>query len=80
MDLVHKCLDKNKLWGKIVVHNVKIMMLKWKDSRGQSKYQSHFLFITVKTSLLRNGLCDVKKVNIGVFVSRNKNYGCTKQN
>lgn len=55
-------------------------MLKWKDSGGQSKYQSQFLFITVKTSLLKNGLCDLKKANIGDFVSRNENYCCFKPN
>lgn len=80
MNLVHKCLHKNKWCGKIVVHNVKIIMFKGKDSGGQSKYQSDSIFITVKISLLRNGLCDVKKVNIRGFVLRNENCGCTKRN
>lgn len=71
--------QEQMMW-KIVVNNVKIIMLKWKACVRQSKYQSHFLFIAVKISFLTKGLCDVKKVNIGVFVPRNENYGCFKPN
>lgn len=45
---------------------------------GQSKHQWHFLLITVKICLLRNGLYDTEKVNVGVFVPRNEDYGCIK--
>lgn len=43
-------------------------MLKRKDCVGQAKFKWHFLLITVKINLLRNGLYDKKKVNIVVLV------------
>lgn len=68
------------MWKNCCSQNAKIMMLKQKDCVGQSKYNLHFLLITVKIGLLRNGLYDTKKVNIGILVPRNKDYGWVKPN